>query len=126
MVVHALPPDAGLAVYRDIQQLGHAIATGLPARPVHLPPAIGITAARELRPVIQYGRLHPELDGIVGRPDACQFDPASLQCTGAPDDTCLTAEEIGEFAFYAVYLGRRHLSAKVRVFIDYLVETLAG
>jgi DNA-binding transcriptional LysR family regulator len=33
---------------------------------------------------------------------------------------------LGEFAFYAVYLGRRHLSAKVRVFIDYLVETLAG
>ncbi|OCP22160.1 MULTISPECIES: substrate binding domain-containing protein [unclassified Ensifer] len=31
---------------------------------------------------------------------------------------------LSAFNLYAVYLSRRHLSPKVRVFIDYLVETL--
>ena len=31
---------------------------------------------------------------------------------------------MGEFYLYAVYLSRKHLSAKVRAFIDYLAETL--
>jgi len=31
---------------------------------------------------------------------------------------------LGTFGLYAVYLSRRHLSAKARVFIDYLVEAL--
>ncbi len=34
-------------------------------------------------------------DGLVRDPDACGFDPASLQCKGASNDTCLTAAEIG-------------------------------
>jgi DNA-binding transcriptional LysR family regulator len=31
---------------------------------------------------------------------------------------------LGQFSLYAVYLSRRHLSAKVRVFIDHLVDVL--
>nr|WP_321238335.1 LysR substrate-binding domain-containing protein [uncultured Tolumonas sp.] len=29
---------------------------------------------------------------------------------------------MGEFYLYAVYLSRKHLSAKIRAFIDYLAE----
>lgn len=33
-------------------------------------------------------------DGVIGRPDACTFDVASLQCTGAETDACLTAPQV--------------------------------
>lgn len=33
-------------------------------------------------------------DGIVGQPWACNFDPGSLQCTGADNDSCLTAPQV--------------------------------
>ncbi|MET0404585.1 MAG: tannase/feruloyl esterase family alpha/beta hydrolase, partial [Cystobacter sp.] len=33
-------------------------------------------------------------DGILSRPNDCQFDPGTLQCTGADQDTCLTAEQV--------------------------------
>jgi len=33
-------------------------------------------------------------DGILSLPTACQFDPGVLQCTGADQDTCLTAEQV--------------------------------
>jgi len=29
-------------------------------------------------------------DGVIGRPDACTFDVASMKCTGAETDSCLT------------------------------------
>jgi hypothetical protein len=34
-------------------------------------------------------------DGIIGRPDACEFDPAKLQCTAGAGDTCLTPDQVG-------------------------------
>lgn len=33
-------------------------------------------------------------DGMVLRPDACSFDPRSLQCTGAKTATCLASEQV--------------------------------
>lgn len=35
------------------------------------------------------------VDGMVSNPRACSFDPAVLQCTGAKDDSCLTAAQVG-------------------------------
>lgn len=41
-------------------------------------------------------------DRIIGRPDACQFDPVELQCTGAESDSCLTPVQVESArAFYA-------------------------
>lgn len=34
-------------------------------------------------------------DGLVGRPDACGFDPASLQCSSGDGADCLSAEQVG-------------------------------
>jgi pimeloyl-ACP methyl ester carboxylesterase len=34
------------------------------------------------------------VDGIISHPAACQFEPGTLQCTGADQDTCLTAEQV--------------------------------
>jgi feruloyl esterase len=33
-------------------------------------------------------------DGLVGQPWACNFDPGALQCTGADNDSCLTAPQV--------------------------------
>lgn len=33
-------------------------------------------------------------DGLIGRPDACQFDPAQLQCKSGDSPSCLTAGEV--------------------------------
>jgi feruloyl esterase len=46
------------------------------------------------------------LDGIadkmIGRPEACQFDPAELACTGAETDSCLTPAQVQSArTFYA-------------------------
>jgi hypothetical protein len=41
-------------------------------------------------------------DGIIGRPDACRFDPAELACADAENDSCLTPPQISSArAFYA-------------------------
>jgi hypothetical protein len=34
-------------------------------------------------------------DGLIGRPDACSFDPGVLQCTAGENDTCLTPAQVG-------------------------------
>ena len=34
-------------------------------------------------------------DGMIFNPTACGFDPASLQCSGAKSDSCLSAEQVG-------------------------------
>jgi feruloyl esterase len=34
------------------------------------------------------------VDGVIGNPDACRFDPGVLQCTGADAPTCLTSEQV--------------------------------
>lgn len=33
-------------------------------------------------------------DGVISNPDACRFDPASLLCSGAASDACLTSAEV--------------------------------
>jgi feruloyl esterase len=33
-------------------------------------------------------------DGIIARPDACQFDPVELACNGAETDSCLTPAQV--------------------------------
>ena len=33
-------------------------------------------------------------DGIIDRPEACEFDPGVLQCEGAKDASCLTAAQV--------------------------------
>lgn len=41
-------------------------------------------------------------DGIIGRPDACKFDPAELSCKGEETDTCLTPAQVATArAYYA-------------------------
>ena len=33
-------------------------------------------------------------DGVIGSPQACEFDPAVLQCAGGKDPSCLTATQV--------------------------------
>ncbi len=40
------------------------------------------------------------VDGIIGRPQACRFSPAVLQCTGAKTPQCLTAGQVGALDAY--------------------------
>lgn len=42
-------------------------------------------------------------DGVIGRPDACQFDPGTLQCTAGDNDQCLTAPQVQTMR--AIYAG---------------------
>ena len=42
-------------------------------------------------------------DGLIDNPLRCDFDPASLQCSGADSPTCLTAAQVG--AVKKVYAG---------------------
>jgi feruloyl esterase len=43
------------------------------------------------------------IDGLIQDPRACNFDPQSLQCSGAEGPSCLTAGEVATFK--AVYKG---------------------
>ena len=83
---------------------------------VRIHPAVHATNGDLLR------RLAIEDGGIIVQPDFIVADDiaAGRLIQVLPDWT------LGEFALYAVYLSRRHLSAKVRVFIDYLVEQLGA
>lgn len=45
-------------------------------------------------------------DGAVDDPRQCGFDPATLQCSGADADNCLTAEQVS--ALKAMYAGPRN------------------
>jgi feruloyl esterase len=42
-------------------------------------------------------------DGILNDPRACHFDPATIACTGAESDTCLTRKEVA--ALKKIYSG---------------------
>jgi feruloyl esterase len=42
-------------------------------------------------------------DAFLTDPRACDWDPAVMQCTGAPDGTCLTADQVA--AARAIYAG---------------------
>jgi len=53
--------------------------------------------------VAQCDRLDGLEDGIIGRPDACGFDPATIQCTAGDSDQCLTAPQVETVR--AIYRG---------------------
>ena len=44
-------------------------------------------------------------DGLISQPALCAFDPASLTCAGAEDDTCLTPDQVA--VVKAIYDGPR-------------------
>lgn len=88
--------------------------------------ASGETAAVRVRPNVHAtnGDLLRHLavadGGIIVQPD---FIVADDIAAGRLVQV-LPAWSLGQFSLYAVYLSRRQLSAKVRVFIDYLAEVL--
>jgi hypothetical protein len=44
--------------------------------------------------VAQCDKLDGLADGMIGRPEACRFDPGALQCTELDSDECLTTPQI--------------------------------
>ncbi|MCM5557508.1 LysR family transcriptional regulator [Pleomorphomonas sp. JP5] len=88
--------------------------------------AAGDTAAVRVRPSVHatngdlLRRLAVEGGGVIVQPGfIVENDLAAGRLVQV-----LPEWSLGAFALYAVYLSRRQLSAKVRVFIDYLVEAL--
>jgi feruloyl esterase len=74
-------------------------------------------------------------DGIVSDAAACRFDPASLQCAGRPDETCLTPREIA--VVRKIYAGpsnsagrslsvARHLPGSEPGWVGFLSNDAAG
>jgi hypothetical protein len=53
--------------------------------------------------VAQCDKLDGLEDGIVGRPDACRFDPATVQCRAGEGDQCLSATQVETMR--AIYAG---------------------
>jgi len=53
--------------------------------------------------VAQCDKLDGLEDGVIGRPDACRFDPAAIQCTAGDNDQCLTAPQVETMR--AIYAG---------------------
>ncbi len=45
--------------------------------------------------VAQCDKLDGLADGLIGRPNACGFDPATIQCKAGDGADCLTAEQVG-------------------------------
>lgn len=57
--------------------------------------------------VKQCDKLDGLEDGLIGRPDACSFDPATIQCSaGTDDDQCLTPPQVETMR--ALYDGIPH------------------
>ncbi len=50
----------------------------------------GKVKALEAAVLAQCDALDGLADGVIGRPDACTFDVASMQCSGAETDSCFT------------------------------------
>lgn len=53
--------------------------------------------------VKQCDKLDGLEDGLIARPDACHFDPATIQCTGGDNDQCLTPAQVETVR--AIYRG---------------------
>lgn len=53
-------------------------------------------------------------DGIVSRPDQCNFNPAALQCSGADSASCLTAAQVA--TVNQIYTNPRNLVTGEQVF----------
>ena len=51
------------------------------------------------------------VDGVVGDPRTCTFNPAVLQCTGADAPNCLTAAQVG--AAQQIYAGAKQSNGTV-------------
>jgi hypothetical protein len=50
-------------------------------------------------------------DGVVGRPQACKFDPKKLLCSGAESASCLTQPQVS--ALEAIYQGMHSADGKI-------------
>jgi feruloyl esterase len=59
-------------------------------------------------------------DGFIFAPDACDFDPGTLQCAGAKNDRCLTAAQVG--AVRTVMAGP-HTDSGIAVYPGYWFDT---
>ncbi|HSN93065.1 MAG TPA: tannase/feruloyl esterase family alpha/beta hydrolase [Anaeromyxobacteraceae bacterium] len=59
------------------------------------------------------------VDGVIGDPPSCDFDPASLLCAGAETDACLTAPQLA--ALRAIYDGPTHPRTGERIFPGFAV-----
>lgn len=55
--------------------------------------------------VAQCDKLDGLEDGLIGRPNACGFDPGTLQCRAGDGEDCLSAEQVGTVR--ALYGGVR-------------------
>jgi len=53
--------------------------------------------------VAQCDKLDGLEDGLIGRPDACSFDPATIQCRAGDGEDCLTAAQVD--TMQAIYNG---------------------
>jgi pimeloyl-ACP methyl ester carboxylesterase len=71
---------------------------GLSAAWMEFMPAMALTPGKIATlfnaTVVECDGLDGLKDGIISNPDACTFDPASLRCKGASNDSCLTEQEI--------------------------------
>jgi hypothetical protein len=50
-------------------------------------------------------------DGVIGRPQACKFDPKKLLCSGAESASCLTQPQVT--ALEAIYQGMHSTDGKI-------------
>lgn len=67
------------------------------------------------------------VDGVIDDPRACtreHFDVASLQCTGADSDTCLTAAQVQ--AAYKIYQGPRNPRTQEQIYPGQVVGSESG
>jgi hypothetical protein len=79
-------------------------ASGAPILPSAKLPALAKAA------VAACDKVDGLADGLIGDPRACHFDPATLACTGAENDACLTAPQID--AVGKVYAGAQTKSGQ--------------
>jgi len=59
------------------------------------------------------------LDGVIGDPPSCGFDPAELLCSGAETDACLTAAQLA--ALQAIYDGPANPRTGEKIFPGFAV-----
>ena len=70
------------------------------------PDDISLLAKEALK---QCDHIDGHVDSIISRPEACAFDVSALDCSHAPDDACLSTEQVrlAETVLYAdAYTGR--------------------
>jgi feruloyl esterase len=81
--------------------------------------------ARRLIPQSKYAMIHEAVlkacsspvglkDGLVERPDRCDFDPIQLQCRGADGEDCLTSSQV--YLLRQTYAGPHNSRTKELIF----------